>query len=239
VGRGALDITPVRLDSIELYSILRSRLFDGVTDERQRRSVGQAYSQSLRTAVGEETLRLIRERGWTHWCHLFTPRHLLIGQLISAAEVQAPLSYAAALAFCRVADRMSRLCQWAVGSTGRPGVAPNADFPSHVFYNQALNTFANFACRGFTDLTSHLEYSTPSARCVTDAIIEPRPASDVINHCDMWVTDPPYADAIHYHEITEYFIAWLAKSPPRAALREKDAVARKCQTLHENAKRSA
>jgi len=29
VGRGALDITPVRLDSIELYSILRSRLFEG------------------------------------------------------------------------------------------------------------------------------------------------------------------------------------------------------------------
>jgi Protein of unknown function (DUF499) len=51
VGRGALDITPVRLDSVELYSILRSRLFAGVTDEPQRRSVGQAYAQSLRTAV--------------------------------------------------------------------------------------------------------------------------------------------------------------------------------------------
>ena len=32
---------------------------------------------------------------------------------------------------------------------------------------------------------------------------------------DIWITDPPYADAIHYHEITEYFIAWLSKSPPR------------------------
>jgi hypothetical protein len=51
VGRGALDITPVRLDSIELYSILRSRLFEGVADEPSRHSVGQAYAQSLRTAV--------------------------------------------------------------------------------------------------------------------------------------------------------------------------------------------
>lgn len=32
--------------------------------------------------------------------------------------------------------------------------------------------------------------------------------------CDIWVTDPPYADAIVYHEITEYFIAWLRRSPP-------------------------
>ncbi len=28
------------------------------------------------------------------------------------------------------------------------------------------------------------------------------------------ITDPPYADAIRYEEITEYFIAWLRKSPP-------------------------
>src|SRR5205085_1943869 len=26
--------------------------------------------------------------------------------------------------------------------------------------------------------------------------------------------DPPYADAINYHEITEFFIAWLRKRPP-------------------------
>jgi putative DNA methylase len=28
------------------------------------------------------------------------------------------------------------------------------------------------------------------------------------------VTDPPYADAIRYEEITEFFIAWLRKNPP-------------------------
>ena len=31
---------------------------------------------------------------------------------------------------------------------------------------------------------------------------------------DIFVTDPPYADAINYHEITEFFIAWLRKNPP-------------------------
>ena len=32
--------------------------------------------------------------------------------------------------------------------------------------------------------------------------------------CDIWVTDPPYADAVHYHEITEFFIGWLRKNAP-------------------------
>ncbi len=30
----------------------------------------------------------------------------------------------------------------------------------------------------------------------------------------IYVTDPPYADAVNYHEITEFFIAWLRKNPP-------------------------
>jgi putative DNA methylase len=33
-------------------------------------------------------------------------------------------------------------------------------------------------------------------------------ASDVI------ITDPPYADAVQYDEITEFFISWLRKNPP-------------------------
>jgi hypothetical protein len=31
---------------------------------------------------------------------------------------------------------------------------------------------------------------------------------------EFFITDPPYADAVHYHEITEFFIAWLRKNPP-------------------------
>jgi len=37
----------------------------------------------------------------------------------------------------------------------------------------------------------------------------------VTDNADLFITDPPYADAVMYHEITEYFIAWLRKSPPR------------------------
>lgn len=31
---------------------------------------------------------------------------------------------------------------------------------------------------------------------------------------DLGITDPPYADAVNYHEITEFFIAWLRRRPP-------------------------
>src|SRR5262249_28452380 len=51
VGRGALDITPVRLDSVEVYAILRTRLFEHVAAEPERRAVAQAYAEALRTAV--------------------------------------------------------------------------------------------------------------------------------------------------------------------------------------------
>ena len=40
------------------------------------------------------------------------------------------------------------------------------------------------------------------------------PANEINQSCDLFVTDPPYADAVNYHEITEYFIAWLRKNPP-------------------------
>jgi len=39
-------------------------------------------------------------------------------------------------------------------------------------------------------------------------------ASKIQVNCDVFLTDPPYADAVMYHEITEFFIAWLRKNPP-------------------------
>lgn len=62
VGRGALDITPVRLDSTELYAILRSRLFEQVPGDTERRVVCQAYSQAYRTAVQQGVMPRSFER---------------------------------------------------------------------------------------------------------------------------------------------------------------------------------
>jgi len=32
---------------------------------------------------------------------------------------------------------------------------------------------------------------------------------------DYWITDPPYADAVNYHELSEFFLAWYEKHLPR------------------------
>jgi hypothetical protein len=29
--------------------------------------------------------------------------------------------------------------------------------------------------------------------------------------CDLWITDPPYADAINYHELADFFLVWYDK----------------------------
>ena len=41
-----------------------------------------------RIEPGDKTDEPIRTRGWTHWHHLFTPRHLLIGALVRRADAR-------------------------------------------------------------------------------------------------------------------------------------------------------
>jgi len=47
-----------------------------------------------------------------------------------------------------------------------------------------------------------------------DWAVETADARNLSQSSDVFVTDPPYADAVNYHEITEYFIAWFRKNPP-------------------------
>jgi putative DNA methylase len=112
-------------------------------------------------------------------------------------------------------DRPSRLSQWRIGHSGKQDVAPSSDYPEHVFYNMALNTFINFAARSFSSNVDSLSLVTKNYELIPRNMVQVAHASDLDQNCDYFITDPPYADAIHYHEITEYFIAWLSKTPPR------------------------
>ena len=53
------------------------------------------------------------------------------------------------------------------------------------------------------DIYEHTAICTSDTRAVLD-----------IN--DIWFTDPPYADAINYHELTDFFLAWYEKHLPKA-----------------------
>jgi len=164
---------------------------------------------------GAKTDEPIRTRGWTYWHHLFTPRNLLILALYKEAVlrlVEDPLC-AGALAFDvnALADKSARLSRWEVGFPGRDGVAPSADAVKSVFYNQALNTLVNYANRSFFHLRQSLQNteikSFPFATDISRSIVT-QPAADFRQICEFFITDPPYADAISYDEITEFFIAW-------------------------------
>ena len=60
--RAAMDIVPVRLDSGELYGILRSKLFEKLPVETDRRAIGQQYSKALRTSIQQGAVPSSYER---------------------------------------------------------------------------------------------------------------------------------------------------------------------------------
>lgn len=41
-------------------------------------------------------------------------------------------------------------------------------------------------------------------------------ARDLREICDIWITDPPYADAVNYHELGDFFLAWYDKQLAKA-----------------------
>lgn len=166
---------------------------------------------------GDKTDEPIRTRGWTHWHHLFNARQLLYAALFaqSIRKIEDPF-IEACLTFDRtfVADKSAKLSHWRLGSPGRSGRAPSADGAEHVFYNQALNTFYNYATRGYWMLRPAENAKFKHFPIEGRGLVVTREAREVVENCDVWITDPPYADAVMYHEITEFFIAWLRKNPP-------------------------
>jgi hypothetical protein len=62
VNRGAMDITPVRMDGTELYAILRTRLFKSLPGKERIAEVSQAYAGAYRTAIQQGAMPSALER---------------------------------------------------------------------------------------------------------------------------------------------------------------------------------
>jgi putative DNA methylase len=163
----------------------------------------KGWVPDTRIEPGDETERLHRERGWTYWHHLFNPRQLLLAALINAHS-PASLKFG----MTRVLNQSCRLSRWdnALGSDKVQG----------VFDNQALNTLYNFGCRGSKHALDLVEAKLKNYPLREDAIrvVRSHPAPELNESVDIFVTDPPYGDAVKYEEILEFFIAWLRKNPP-------------------------
>ena len=144
---------------------------------------------------------LVRSRGWTHWQHVFNPRQLLLGGVINRHS-SAPLKFG----LTKVLNKSCRLSHW------HSGAAKVED----TFYNQALNTLFNYGCRGSRYAFDLLEAEYKQFALPNDAkrVLVCAPAQTTSTASDIFITDPPYGDAIKYEEILDFFIAWLRKSPP-------------------------
>ena len=219
------DYTPHETDIYQerLYCILwidkntQKTYYASVTDEDLAREekvkayVGQhlkewqdkGYIPDDEIEEGKKTSDPIREKGYTHWHHLFMPR-----QLLAAAAYQEKAKERAELelVMIRLNDWNSKLSIW----------DPIVETGHNVFINQAYNTFFNFGIRAFSSYEGFITKDLPHAPIYagdmrlknTDAKTAELPL------CDIWLTDPPYADAVCYEEIAEFFIAWLKKDPP-------------------------
>ncbi|MEI7671809.1 MAG: DNA methylase, partial [Deltaproteobacteria bacterium] len=109
----------------------------------------------------------------------------------------------------RVLNANSRLSRWDSVSGGGGCVQA-------VFDNQALNTLFNYGCRPFANasdlLVKTVKYFLLESRKVAE--IDSVAANQIQTSNDIYVTDPPYGDAVKYEEILDFFVAWLRKNPP-------------------------
>jgi len=160
--------------------------------------------------AGDKTEEPIRTRGWTRWHHLYNPRQLLTIGLFQDLGVQKAdsqeISAALLLGVGRIADWCSRLCRW--------DSLASKELGQNIFYNQALNTIVNHACRVHASLASTWYFNIPVRNIRPCLLIASLDARTTNHSADLWITDPPYADAINYEELSELFLAWYEKRLP-------------------------
>ncbi len=165
----------------------------------------KGWVPDMRIEPGDKTDEPIRTRGWTYWHHLFNPRQLLL-----AGFTRQYMMEGNTFGFNQLLNWNSRLTQWNCAKTRGYGNT------AQTFYNQALNTFLTYGTRGFDACVSLLKvnYKRNLLRTTAMRSIECKTAYAFKEKADIFVTDPPYGDAIKYEEILEFFIAWLRKNPP-------------------------
>jgi putative DNA methylase len=180
----------------------RERRAEAIVAESLARWQEEGLVPDMAIEPGEETTRLFRERGWSHWHHLFNARQLQMLQSI-LRHGRTTNTWLASLG---IFNLQSKLCAW--HNDGRKGGLQN------VFSNQALNTLFNWGSRGLVDLIDYINLDSKNSPVRQALELKAIPAEAVLVKAEIWITDPPYADAVNYHEITEFFIAWLRKNPP-------------------------
>lgn len=167
----------------------------------------KGYVADMEIEPGAETTRLTRERGWTHWHHLFDARSILTLALTKKAMSSSAMYPYLLIGFAKQLDWLNKGCYFGTGAA-RESI-------SHMFSNQALNVLVNYGTRSSFSCYPIWELNFLDRKLSSNSIsIASCSAENINQEAEYWITDPPYADAVNYHEITEFFISWLRKDPP-------------------------
>ena len=110
----------------------------------------QGLVPDMAVEPGDETTRLFRERGWTHWHHLFSPRQILVAALVheQIQRMPADVQPALCLSLAKMLDWSSKLCRYGTGAA-RESI-------TQTFYNQAYNTNFFYGVRSFVTGQNYL-----------------------------------------------------------------------------------
>lgn len=189
--------------------LIRELKVSELLQERFSRWQQKGFVPSKIISKGYNTDQPVRERGWTYWHHLFTPRQLLVHGLVSELSSESSGTKTAKatclLGLGRMANWDSRCCGWMWHASNEKG--------DQTFNNQALNTLVSYSGRAFPKLAPTfqvLEEAVDFQRLFISSV-KVVDARDVDESCDLWITDPPYADAINYHELSDFFLSWYDK----------------------------
>ncbi|MGI5892884.1 MAG: anti-phage-associated DUF1156 domain-containing protein, partial [Bacillota bacterium] len=167
----------------------------------------KGYIPDSRIEEGYNTSQVIRERGWTYWHQLFNPRQLLaqglIMELIDQYAETKGEKVIGLLGINKCCDWNSKLCIWNIGV--------GTEKSQNTFSNQALNTLFDYGCRSFKHLENNWFFNINNYNIDIKSYIKVDDARQVNSKLDCWITDPPYADAVNYHELSEFFLAWDKK----------------------------
>ncbi len=183
------------------------------------------FIPSMKIERGYNTDQPIRERGWTYWHQLYNPRQLLLlGLYIKVIYENYKNIYELVIGILGInkfANFNSKLSMWVNGSGVEKVV--------HVFTNQALNTFYNYGTRSNLDLLNLWGLNLKGYNISSTSYVDICDAREIQKNVDLWITDPPYADAVNYHELSELFISWdamlLKKAFPNWYVDSKRALA--------------
>lgn len=175
------------------FDLANEAKVDSLLAERFSEWQRLGHIPSMKIETGYNTAQPIRERGWSYWHQLFTPRQLLVNGLLNLGNPIFSL---------RFSENNSRLCRWGSGK----------EEDKNVFSDQSLATFHNFAVSSLSTIPKTTIKEVKIS--YFEGNVTAQDARRINYPCSFWITDPPYADAINYDELSEFFLAWIEKKLP-------------------------